>query len=50
MSKIEKIANLKKIKSLNSSEDEAIEAVKNLIRWAGDNPQNNLKKLMVMMK
>ena len=39
MSKIEKIANLKKIKSLNSSEDEAIEAVKTLIRWAGDNPQ-----------
>ena len=39
MSKIEKIANLKKIKSLNPSEDEAIEAVKTLIRWAGDSPQ-----------
>ena len=39
MSKIEKIANLKKIKSLNPSEDEAIEAVKTLIKWAGDSPQ-----------
>ena len=39
MSKIEKIANLKKIKSLNPSEDEAKEAVKTLIRWAGDSPQ-----------
>ena len=39
MSKIEKITNLKKIKSLNPSEDEAKEAVKTLIRWAGDSPQ-----------
>ena len=39
MSKIEKIADLKKIKPLNPSEDEAIEAVKTLIRWVGDNPQ-----------
>jgi GTP cyclohydrolase I len=39
MSKIEKITNLKKNKSLKPSQDEAIEAVKTMIRWAGDNPQ-----------
>ena len=39
MNKIEKIANLKRVKSLNPSEDEAIEAVKTLIKWAGDSPQ-----------
>ena len=39
MSKIEKISNLKKIKSTKTSENEAIEAVKTLIRWAGDNPE-----------
>ena len=39
MSKIEKISNLKKNKSLKPSENEAIEAVKTLVRWAGDNPE-----------
>ena len=39
MTKIQKITNLKKIKFLKPSENEAIEAVKTLIRWAGDNPQ-----------
>ena len=39
MSKIEKITSLKKNKSTKPSQDEAIEAVKTLIRWAGDNPQ-----------
>ena len=39
MSKIEKISNLKKIKSTKVSEDQALEAVKTLIRWAGDNPE-----------
>ena len=39
MNKIEKITNLKKNKSLKPSEDEAMEAVKTLIKWAGDNPQ-----------
>ena len=39
MSKIEKISNLKKIKSKKVSEDQALEAVKTLIKWAGDNPE-----------
>ena len=39
MSKIEKISNLKKIKSTKISENEATEAVKTLIKWAGDNPE-----------
>ena len=39
MNKIEKITSLKKNKSLKPSEDEAMEAVKTLIKWAGDNPQ-----------
>ena len=39
MNKIEKISNLKKIKSLKPSENEAIEAVKTLVRWAGDDPE-----------
>jgi len=39
MSKIEKISNLKKIKSSKISENEAMDAVKTLIKWAGDNPQ-----------
>ena len=39
MNKIEKISNLKKIKSVKISENEAVEAVKTLIRWAGDNPE-----------
>ena len=39
MNKIEKITKLKKNKSLKPSEDEAMEAVKTLIKWAGDNPQ-----------
>ena len=39
MSKIEKISNLKKIKSTKVSEDQALEAVKTLIKWAGDNPE-----------
>ena len=39
MSKIEKITSLKKNKSTKPSQDEAIEAVKTLIRWAGDNPE-----------
>ena len=39
MSKIEKITSLKRNKSTKPSQDEAIEAVKTLIRWAGDNPQ-----------
>jgi len=39
MSKIEKISNLKKIKSIKISEAEAMDAVKTLIRWAGDDPQ-----------
>ena len=39
MNKIEKISNLKKIKSTKVSEDQALEAVKTLIRWAGDNPE-----------
>ena len=39
MSKIEKISNLKKIKSLKISENQALDAVKTLIRWAGDNPE-----------
>tara|TARA_Y100000590_G_scaffold467196_1_gene645326 strand:+ start:901 stop:1521 length:621 start_codon:yes stop_codon:yes gene_type:complete len=38
MSKVEKIGNLKKIKSSVPSEAEAMDAVKTLIRWAGDNP------------
>ena len=39
MNKIEKIYNLKKIKSTKISENEATEAVKTLIKWAGDNPE-----------
>ena len=39
MSKIEKISNLKKVKSIKISENQALEAVKTLIRWAGDNPE-----------
>ena len=39
MNKIEKISNLKKIKSTKVSEDQALEAVKTLIKWAGDNPE-----------
>ena len=39
MSKIEKITNLKKAKSKKPSELEALEAVKTLIRWAGDEPE-----------
>ena len=39
MNKIEKISNLKKIKSSKPSVEEAKEAVKTLIRWAGDNPE-----------
>ena len=39
MNKIEKITSLKKNKSTKPSQDEAIEAVKTLIRWAGDNPE-----------
>ena len=39
MNKIEKISNLKKIKSTKVSEDQALGAVKTLIRWAGDNPE-----------
>ena len=39
MSKIEKINNLKKIKDIRPSQQEAMDAVKTLIRWAGDNPQ-----------
>ena len=39
MNKIEKISNLKKIKSIKISENQAVEAVKTLIRWAGDNPE-----------
>ncbi|PPR34922.1 MAG: GTP cyclohydrolase 1 [Alphaproteobacteria bacterium MarineAlpha6_Bin4] len=39
MSKIEKISNLKKSKNPKPSEVEAMEAVKTLIKWAGDNPQ-----------
>ena len=39
MSKIEKISKLKKIKSTKVSEDQALEAVKTLIKWAGDNPE-----------
>ena len=39
MSKIEKISNLKKIKSTKISENQALEAVKTLIKWAGDNPE-----------
>ena len=39
MRKIEKISNLKKIKSIKISEAEAMDAVKTLIRWAGDDPQ-----------
>ena len=38
MSKIEKISNLKKIKSSKILEDEAMDAVKTLIKWAGDDP------------
>ena len=39
MNKIEKISNLKKIKSTKISENQALEAVKTLIRWTGDNPE-----------
>ncbi len=39
MSKIEKISKLKKVKSVKISENQALEAVKTLIRWAGDNPE-----------
>ena len=39
MSKIEKISNLKKIKSTKVSENQALESVKTLIKWAGDNPE-----------
>ena len=39
MSKIEKISNLKKIKSTKISENQALDAVKTLIRWAGDDPE-----------
>jgi len=39
MNKIEKITSLKKNKSTKPSQDEAMDAVKTLIRWAGDNPQ-----------
>ena len=39
MGKIEKISNLKKNKSLKISENQALDAVKTLIRWAGDDPE-----------
>jgi len=39
MSKIEKITSLKKNKFIKPYQDEAMDAVKTLIRWAGDNPQ-----------
>ena len=39
MNKIEKISNLKKNKSLKISENQALDAVKTLIRWAGDDPE-----------
>ena len=39
MSKVEKISNLKKIKSLKISENQALDAVKTLIKWAGDDPE-----------
>ena len=39
MSKIEKISNLKKNKSLKISENQALDAVKTLIRWVGDDPE-----------
>ena len=39
MSKIEKINNLKKIKDIRPSQQEAMDSVITLIRWAGDNPQ-----------
>ena len=38
MSKIEKITNLKKSKTIKPSQDEAMTAVKTLIRWLGDDP------------
>ena len=39
MSKIEKLTNLKNNKSLKPTEDEAKEAVRTLIKWAGDDPK-----------
>jgi len=39
MSKIEKLTNLKNNKSLKPTEDEAEEAVRTLIKWAGDDPK-----------
>ena len=39
MSKIEKLTNLKNNKSLKPSEDEAKDAVRTLIKWAGDDPK-----------
>ena len=39
MNKIEKISNLKKIKSLKISENQALDAVKTLVKWAGDDPE-----------
>ena len=38
MTKIEKINNINKIKSAKPTEEEAMEAVKTLIKWTGDNP------------
>ena len=38
MAKIQKINNINKIKSNKPTADEAMEAVKTLIKWTGDNP------------
>ncbi len=38
MTKIQKINNINKIKSIKPTENEAMEAVKTLIKWTGDNP------------
>ncbi len=38
MTKIEKINNINKIKYHKPTEEEAMEAVKTLIKWTGDNP------------
>ena len=39
MNKIEKITNLKKKNNPKVEEEQALEAVKTLIKWAGDNPE-----------
>ena len=39
MSKIEKLTNLKNNKSVKPTEDDAKEAVRTLIKWAGDDPK-----------